>query len=317
MAGSGLEKGFADARQEFAEKRMNAPADIIATDFAASDRFDKRMRNVLKIGLVLSLPLFLFQLTIAPEFSLLMHSACALLAAAMVALHRDGWRAFFYSSPYWTFSFMLLVNASGRAVSIDYNILDPDRAAAIVLVSQFGVAVVGLIDALVQNQPRQASAAAVERTNNLVFTLLVSSIIVLALRFTGGISPIVAKSFFYLLPDSGDDQFPATGRASKRSLFPISVWRLQRTGSDRQQPDGPFVVCTAGCGASDDFRPAFCDLAAPGVGLFLRAIFDSLFCRFYRCSPASGHARSNDKRSAKQTILARDADNAPQSFPYA
>lgn len=200
MAGSGLEKGFADARQEFAEKRMNAPADIIATDFAASDRFDKRMRNVLKIGLVLSLPLFLFQLTIAPEFSLLMHSACALLAAAMVALHRDGWRAFFYSSPYWTFSFMLLVNASGRAVSIDYNILDPDRAAAIVLVSQFGVAVVGLIDALVQNQPRQASAAAVERTNNLVFTLLVSSIIVLALRFTGGISPIVAKSFFYLLP---------------------------------------------------------------------------------------------------------------------
>ncbi|WP_170574480.1 hypothetical protein [Ruegeria atlantica] len=179
---------------------MSAAAEMIAMDFEASARFDHRMQIALRIGLILSLPLCLFQFVIAPEFSLLVHTACMLLATAMVVLHKDGWRAFFYSSPYWTFSFMLFVNASARGVSIDYNILDPDRAASIVLVSQFGIAVVGLIDALVPDRPRQASFAAVERSNSLMFAFLASSMCVLALRFTGGISPIVAKSFFYLLP---------------------------------------------------------------------------------------------------------------------
>lgn len=200
------------------------PLQQVAVQVAA--RFDHRISWLFCACLAGFAAMLSGQFLFAPSSSLWLHLATASIAALIFLgwQGRDGWRLVFYGAPFLTFTFTLFLNASLRGLPVDHNLLAPDRAAMLVLISQAAVGLVSWLDLWVEARrdslPRVAvppdpnhldpdspnpgsfdpASAAPDRLSQSFRLLLALSLIVLALRFTGGLPTVVSKSFFYVIP---------------------------------------------------------------------------------------------------------------------
>lgn len=126
-----------------------AGAALLLRDAGLAARFDRRVAGFWRLVFPLWGGLALFQTLIAPSVTHLAHGAVMLLAAVAVLAARDGVNRLVYGGTALTFSVMLYLNATLHLQPATAGLIDPLRAATIVLAAQAGVTLVALADRLV------------------------------------------------------------------------------------------------------------------------------------------------------------------------
>lgn len=205
-----------------ARRSCRAPG-LVARDAALAARFDRRIAGGARLVLAIWAGLALFQSLIAPSPTHAVHLATMILAAVAVQAARDGVNRLIYGGTALTFTVMLYLNATLHLQPVTAGLVDPLRAATIVLVSQAGVTLVALADRLVPATPPLPAAdrnLRAQRLQSLATGLFVVVLGGLVLDLAGLMPAILAESLRCLMP------LPVALRCLTRRAGPADPWFL-------------------------------------------------------------------------------------------
>lgn len=171
-------------------------------DITVVNRFNRRIPRLLTALFLIFLSMWLFQLVLRPSVAVILHGVSFFFALFAFGYSQDAIRKIVYTMVFWTFSFSLFLNSSFRLQPIDIGIIDPIRAAYIVVVSQIASTFVAVLDRIVPQHKDSAAQKTfkIDRIYSIYYPVLLLSLFSVALDFMSGLPTIITESLKFIIP---------------------------------------------------------------------------------------------------------------------